>query len=143
MAFALAQAKLSAKAKEVPIGAIVTLEGQVIGKGCNRTRRDGVISAHAEILALAAAEQYLGDFRLDNAQIYVTVEPCLMCLGAILQARITRLVFGAREPKFGALYSRFGMAKDPAFAKLEIVEGVLANQAVDLLQDFFGWLRKK
>lgn len=143
MAMALEQAELSAAAKEVPIGAIVVMGGEVVGRGGNRTRRDGVVSAHAEILALAEAQQHLGDFRLDDASVYVTVEPCLMCLGAIQQARVSRLVFGVREPKFGALYSRYNLASDPAFAKLEIVEGILARQAVNLLQEFFAWLRKK
>lgn len=139
---ALAEAEGAAMAGEVPVGALVVLEGQVRGVGENRTRRDGLVSAHAEIVALAAAERACGDFRLEGAVLYVTVEPCLMCLGALLQARVARLVYGTPEPKFGALGSRFDLHLHPAVAKLEILGGVLADEAAALLSGFFRELRE-
>jgi tRNA(adenine34) deaminase len=141
MRHALRLARLAAAAGEVPVGAVVVLDGTVAGEGANRTRRDGVVAAHAEIVALAQAEQAAGDYRLDDAVLYVTVEPCLMCLGALLQARVKRLVYGAPEPKFGALGSRFDLAGHPALRKLELVGGVLADEAAALLSQFFSTLR--
>ncbi len=120
----------------------MVLAGLVAGAGANRTRRDGVVTAHAELLALAAAEQAAGDFRLDGAVVYVTVEPCLMCLGAILQARVARIVYGAGEPKSGALGSRFDLREHPALRKLAITAGVLAEEAAALLGEFFLALRR-
>jgi tRNA(adenine34) deaminase len=141
MRAALAQAQQAQTAGEVPVGAVVVIGDQVTGSGANRTRRDGVVSAHAELLALAEAERNAGDFRLDGAVLYVTVEPCLMCLGAILQARVQRLVYGAAEPKFGALGSRFDLREHPALRKLHITAGVLADEAAKLLSAFFAALR--
>jgi tRNA(adenine34) deaminase len=117
--------------------------GRVLGRGGNRTRRDGVVHAHAELVALGQAERASGDFRLDDSQLYVTLEPCLMCLGALLQARVTRIVFGAREPKFGALYSRFPLAQHPLVARLRVEEGVLAEESSALLAEFFRELRAR
>jgi tRNA(adenine34) deaminase len=141
MSHALEQARLAATAGEVPVGAVVVQEGTITGMGANRTRRDGVIASHAEIVALGQAELLAGDYRLEDAVLYVTVEPCLMCLGALLQARVKRLVFGASEPKFGAVGSRFDLAGHPALRKLEIVSGVLAAEATALLNQFFTALR--
>ena len=104
MRAALALAAEAGAAGEIPVGALlVGADGAVLGRGANRTRRDGLVHAHAELVALAAAERASGDFRLDNAVMYVTVEPCLMCLGALHQARLARAVYGCPEPKFGAL----------------------------------------
>jgi tRNA(Arg) A34 adenosine deaminase TadA len=141
MKLALEQAQAAAAANEVPVGAVVVLDGNIIGCGQNRTRRDGVVHAHAEIVAIAAAEQQTRDYRLDNASIYVTVEPCLMCLGAIYQARIRRIVYGAAEPKFGALTSRFELQSHPALRKLKVVPSVLAEECAELLSSFFQQLR--
>lgn len=141
MKIALKEARSAAAAAEVPVGAIVVLDGKIIGHGQNRTRRDNVIHAHAEIVAITAAEQQTGDYRLDNASIYVTLEPCLMCLGAIYQSRIQRIVYGAAEPKFGALSSRFELQSHPALRKLEIVPSVLAEESAELLSYFFQQLR--
>jgi tRNA(adenine34) deaminase len=140
---ALKQARLAGRAGEVPIGAVVVgPEGQgVIGRGSNRTRRDRIVHAHAELVALGRAERAAGDFRLDNAVVYVTVEPCLMCLGAILQARIGRIVYGASEPKFGAITSRFPLEQHPLVQRLAITGGVLADESSLLLKYFFSTLR--
>jgi tRNA(adenine34) deaminase len=138
---ALQEAHKAAQAGEVPIGAVIVREDAVLATGQNRTRRDGVVYAHAEIIALAQAERQAGDYRLESCVLYVTVEPCLMCLGAILQARITQLVYGAPELKFGALGSRFDLAGHPACRKLSVTSGVLAAEASQLLSEFFAQLR--
>lgn len=138
---ALELARSAAAAGEVPVGAVVVRDGAVTGRGANRTRRDGVVTAHAELLALAEAEHAAGDFRLDGAVLYVTVEPCLMCLGAIAQARVARIVYGTGEPKFGALGSRFDLRDHPALRKLSLTSGVLADAAAALLSEFFAALR--
>jgi tRNA(adenine34) deaminase len=144
---ALEQAKQAAAAAEVPVGAVLVQPGagqggmgSLLGEGANRTRRDGIIHAHAELVALAAAEQAGGDYRLDNAVMYVTVEPCLMCLGALHQARLARVVYGCAEPKFGAL-SRFGLTGHPSLSRLTIEGGLLAAEAAALLGIFFRQLR--
>jgi tRNA(adenine34) deaminase len=143
MQAALEEARAAGLAGEVPVGAVVaSRSGDVLGRGGNRTRRDCTVHAHAELVALGAAERASGDFRLDNSMLYVTLEPCLMCLGALLQARVSRVVFGAREPKFGALYSRFALREHPLVARLEVQEGVLAAESSALLADFFRELRR-
>lgn len=141
MRLALTEAQTAAQSGEVPVGAVIVQADEVLATGQNRTRRDGVVQSHAELIALAQAERQSGDFRLDNCVMYVTIEPCLMCLGAILQARIKHLVYGAPEPKFGALGSRFDLAGHPALRKLSITAGVLADEAARLLSDFFAELR--
>jgi len=141
MRLALAEAQAAGGNDEVPVGAVVVQGGKLIARGQNRTRRDGVVQAHAELVALSAAERAAGDFRLEGCELYVTVEPCLMCLGAIMQARVSRLVYGAPEPKFGALGSRFDLGGHPALRKLRITSGVLAEEAAELLADFFSRLR--
>jgi tRNA(adenine34) deaminase len=141
MLAALAQATEAAAAGEVPVGAVVVVEERIVGRGQNRTRRDGVVHAHAELVALGQAERVSGDFRLEGCTLYVTAEPCLMCLGALLQARITRLVYGAQEPKFGALVSAFELLSHPALRRVEVTSGVLADQAQKLLKTFFCKLR--
>jgi tRNA(adenine34) deaminase len=161
MRLALEQARLAADAGEVPVGAVVVLPPEalaaarltashpwssatscvVAGSGGNRTRRDGLVHAHAELVALAQAEQALGDFRLEQAVVYVTLEPCLMCLGALHQARVARLVYGASEPKFGALGSRFDLRGHEALRRISFTSGVLADEASELMASFFRRLR--
>ena len=144
MQVALDEARAAGAAGEVPVGAVLAdTEGRLLGRGGNRTRRDGVVHAHAELNALAEAERVSGDFRLDDSVLYVTLEPCLMCLGALLQARVGTIVFAAREPKFGALYSRFALADHPVVARLQIREGVLRDESSALLSDFFRELRAR
>ncbi len=143
MRLALELAQDAARAGEVPVGAVVVQRGEVTGRGANRTRRDGVVSAHAEILALGEAERRAGDYRLEYAELYVTVEPCLMCLGAIHQARVLRLYYGAPEPKFGALGSRYDLTDHPALSRLEISGGLLADESAALLGRFFSGLREQ
>ena len=128
-------------AGEVPIGAIVVQDGQIIGKGYNRSISDHDPSAHAEIVALRAAACNRENYRLPGASIYVTVEPCAMCAGAIVQARIGTVIFGAFDPKAGAAGSVFNVLAKPTLNhQCKVVSGVLEQECASLLQDFF---RKK
>ncbi len=142
MGLALEQARLALEAGEVPVGAVVVHSDELIGRGHNRTRMDASVTAHAELVAMREAATHIGDFRLDPAQIYVTLEPCLMCLGAIHQARISRIVYGAQEPKFGALGSVFDMQEHFALRRLEFTGGILAEESRELMQGFFARLRE-
>ncbi|PID60969.1 MAG: tRNA-specific adenosine deaminase [Gammaproteobacteria bacterium] len=136
---ALALAVAAARHDEVPVGAVVVKDGTCIGRGHNRSVTDHDPSAHAEVMALRDAARAAGDFRLDGATLYVTVEPCLMCCGALLQARISRLVFGAREPKTGAVVSAFeSLMAQRQSHPIAITEGVLAEEAVALMQRWFA-----
>ena len=136
---ALEEARAAERAGEVPVGAVLTLDGQVIGRGSNRTLRDTDPTAHAEIVALRAGARAVGNHRILGATLYVTIEPCAMCAGAIIQARIARLVFGADDPKGGAVRSCFEILNDPRLNhRLEIEAGVMAEEAASLLQTFFA-----
>jgi tRNA(adenine34) deaminase len=136
---ALSEAAAAAAANEIPVGAVVTVGTEVIASGQNRTIRDVDPSAHAEIVALRAASQAQGNHRLANATLYVTLEPCAMCIGALVQARISRLVFGAYDPKAGAAGSAIDLTDSPAFNhRFEVLGGVRADECGALLQDFFG-----
>ena len=140
---ALRRAARAAAGGEVPIGAVVVRDGRVFAGGANKPVGSSDPTAHAEIVALRRATRKAGNYRLTDCDLYVTVEPCAMCLGAIVQARIRRLVYGALDPKSGAVSS---VMKFP-FAKLnhrpEIVGGVLAGESAGLLRAFFRARRKK
>jgi tRNA(adenine34) deaminase len=136
---ALAEARDAADRGEVPVGAIVVVEDRVIAGGGNRNIADCDPSAHAEIVALRAAARHLGNHRLLGATLYVTVEPCAMCAGAVIQARIARLVYGCDDPKGGAIHSCFAVLDHPALNhRVEIVSGVLAEDCAAVLQSFFA-----
>jgi tRNA(adenine34) deaminase len=123
---------------EVPVGAVVVREGRVVGSGANAPISTGDPTAHAEILALRAAASSLGDYRLPETTLYVTLEPCAMCAGALVAARVARLVFGARDLRFGAVRSKFRIADSELLNhRVEIVEGVLAAECLERLQRFF------
>jgi len=143
MRSALAEAAKAAAAGEVPVGAVIVRGGKIVARGSNRPIRTSDPTAHAEIVALRKAAKKAGNYRLPDCNLYVTVEPCAMCLGAIVQARIRRLVFGAPDPKGGAVSSAM---KFP-FARLnhrpEILGGVLAGESAQLLRDFFRAHRNK
>ena len=135
---ALAEARAAEAAGEVPIGAVIVRNGMVIATGNNRVLRDSDPSAHAEIVALRRAGQALGNYRLDDCELYATLEPCAMCAGAILHARIARLVYAADDPKAGACGSVLSVLNHPQLNhKLEVVRGLLAAECASLLQDFF------
>ena len=139
MRMALHKALEAERAGEVPVGALVVLDGQVIAQGANRTIIDCDPTAHAEIVALRAAAQTVGNYRLGGATLYVTIEPCAMCAGAIVQARIARLVYGADDPKAGAVRSVFSVADNAQLNhRVEIASGVLADECAGILQAFFA-----
>jgi len=141
MKAALKEAGKAAARGEVPIGAVVIREGRVIARGSNRPVKSSDPTAHAEIVALRKAARKAGNYRLPDCDLYVTVEPCAMCLGALVQARIRRLVFGAHDPKAGAVSSIMRFPFDRANHRPEILGGVLAGECAKLLRDFFSALR--
>jgi tRNA(adenine34) deaminase len=139
---ALALAEQAQAAGEVPVGAVIVLNGEVIGKGCNSPIAANDPTAHAEMRAIREACARIGNYRLEGATIYSTLEPCVMCAGALVAARVSTLVFGARDLRFGGVRSKFHLAdSDLLNHRLEIVEGVLAAESVRLLQDFFATRR--
>jgi tRNA(adenine34) deaminase len=138
MCEALRVARDGAATGEVPVGAVVVRAGEIIGCGSNApiARRDP--TAHAEILALREAAARIANYRLEGAALYCTIEPCVMCAGALVNARIARLVFGARDLRFGGVRSKFQVADcDVLNHRVEIVEGVMAVECVELLRTFF------
>ena len=142
MAQALAEARAAPAHGDVPVGAVVWHDGRVIARRHNERERTGDPSAHAEILALRDAAARLGGWRLDGATVAVTLEPCPMCAGALLQARVARVVFGADDPKAGALGSLYNLGADPRLNhEFEVVPGVRADEGAAVLRDFFSDLR--
>ena len=136
---ALALAREAEAAGEVPVGAVVALGGAIIGRGRNSPVARLDPTAHAEMLALREAAATAHNYRLEGATLYVTLEPCVMCAGALVAARIARLVFGARDLRFGGVRSKFRLAdSDLLNHRVEIVEGPLAAECLDLLRRFFG-----
>jgi tRNA(adenine34) deaminase len=136
---ALLLARSGAELGEVPVGAVVAVHGEIVGRGSNQPLARQDPTAHAEILALREAAARLGNYRLPEATLYVTLEPCAMCAGALVTARIKRLVFGARDLRFGAVRSKFRIAdSDLLNHRVDIVENVLAPECVQLLRDFFA-----
>lgn len=130
---ALLQADKALHEDEVPIGAIVVVENKIIGRGYNQTERLKDATAHAEMIALTSAFQYLSSKRLPNATLYVTVEPCMMCSGALYWSRINKIVYGTADEKSGFL----SQGAHPFFKKKEIVTGVMQAECLQLMQDFF------
>jgi len=138
MQLALRQAEEAGVAGEIPIGSIVVVGDEILAAGQNRSIRDSDPSAHAEVVALRAACLAVQNYRISGATLYATLEPCAMCMGAIVQARIDRLVFGAYDPKAGAAGSAIDLSDSPAFNhRFEIQGGVLAEECGALLQEFF------
>jgi tRNA(adenine34) deaminase len=135
---ALAEAERAARAGEVPVGAVVVIDDAIVGVGYNQPIGACDPTAHAEIVALRAAARCVGNYRLTGATLYVTVEPCLMCVGAMVHARIGTLVFGAAEPKAGAVASTQRAFEHPALNhRVEVVSGVLADECRERMQQFF------
>lgn len=142
MRLALQQAELAAAADEVPVGAVVVYQNEMIGLGNNQPISSNDPTAHAEIVALRAAAHTLQNYRLVNANLYVTLEPCPMCVGAMLHSRIKRVVYGAADPKSGALGSMINLASYNWNHKLAYTSGVLATPCGEILQRFFQARRK-
>lgn len=139
---ALEEAREAGAAGEVPVGAVVVHAGRVIARGANRTIADCDPTAHAEIVALREAARVLGNYRLSGATLYVTIEPCAMCAGAMIQARVARLVYGCDDPKGGAVRSCFEVLSSPQLNhRVEVTGGVLAEECAAVMQSFFAALR--
>ena len=132
------EAREALAAGEVPVGAVVVMDGRVVGAGFNQPIGRADPTAHAEIVALRVAAREVGNYRLTRATLYVTVEPCVMCVGAIVHARVGTLVYGASEPKAGAVRSAMRALDHPALNhRVEVIEGVLDEECGQIMQDFF------
>lgn len=139
MALALALARQAAEHGDVPVGAVVVREDEVVGRGRNRRELDHDPTAHAEVLALRAAARALGRWNLSGCTLYVTLEPCVMCAGAVVLARLDRLVFGADDPSSGAVGALYDIPRDGRLNhRVEVVRGVEAEPAGRLLREFFA-----
>jgi tRNA(adenine34) deaminase len=138
MEVALTEARLAAESGEVPIGAVVLREGEIVARGQNRVLRDNDPTAHAEVVALRGAGESIGNYRLNGCTLFVTLEPCAMCAGAMIHARLDRLVFAAADPKAGAAGSVLAVLNHPQLNHQMVVEqGILAEEAGELLRGFF------
>ncbi len=135
---ALRAAQRALQAGEVPVGAVVVCDGQVIGRGFNCNITDSDPTAHAEVIALREAGKAIGNHRLGNCELFATIEPCAMCAGALVHSRVRRLVYGAEDPKAGAVHSLMHVLNHPGLNhQIEVRGGVLAGQCAELLQKFF------
>src|SRR5215475_8556487 len=138
MRLALEEARLAAEAGEVPVGALVIKDGEIVGRGHNRNLLDHDPTAHAEIVALRNAAEHLGNHRLSGCTVYATIEPCSMCAGALIHARVSRLVYGASDPKAGAAGSALQVLNHPNLNHtMEVTAGVMALECSEVLQEFF------
>lgn len=141
---ALAEAQKAYALGEVPIGAVVVLEGGIIGRGHNLRETLLDSTAHAEILAMREAARNIGDWRLDGAAVYVTIEPCPMCAGAMIQFRVQTVVYGAADPKAGAVDSIMDVLREPRFNhRVGVVSGVLEEECAGIIKRFFRELRER
>lgn len=141
---AMAEASLAEDLKEVPIGAVIVHDGKVIGRGHNLRECNNDPTAHAEIIAIKQAAEHLDSWRLLDCTLYVTLEPCVMCMGAIILARIPYLVYGTRDPRVGAVGSIYNFAEDERFNhRVEVREGILQQQCSAQLSSFFKQLREQ
>ena len=135
---AMAEAETAARAGEVPIGSVAVYNGEIIGRGQNRVLREVDPTAHAEIVAMRAAAKFLNNYRLTGCELYVTLEPCAMCAGAMIHARLARLVYAAADPKAGAAGSVLEVLNHPRLNhQMAIAPGVLAEESAALLREFF------
>ena len=143
MNMALEQAHIAYDKGEVPIGCVIVYNDEIIGRGANLRVTKGNVLAHAEIIAINEACGFIGDWRLEDCTLFVTVEPCPMCAGAILQARIKEVVFGARNPKAGCAGSIYNVLQDSRFNHyVEITEGIMKEECSGIMKDFFKRFRK-
>ena len=141
---ALNEAELAREKGEVPVGAVVVWGEQIIGRGHNQIETLQDATAHAEIIAITAASQALHNWRLEETILYVTLEPCAMCAGAIIQSRISRVVFGPMDPKAGACGSLYNLMQDSRLNhQVEVTSGILEKECSEILKEFFSKLRKK
>jgi tRNA(adenine34) deaminase len=143
MELALREAELAFEESEVPVGAVVVLENRVIGRGHNRTIALHDATAHAEIIALSAAYEHFNDWRLENCYLFSTLEPCVMCAGALVLSRVKTIVYGARDPKFGGCDSIFSIPTETRLNhRCEVIGGVMEAEVAELMRLFFQQVRK-
>lgn len=141
---ALQEAEKGLEENEVPVGAVVVRESKIIGRGFNQVEKLKDATAHAEMIALTAAANHLGNWRLSGCSIYVTLEPCIMCTGAMLASRIDELYFGAFDPKFGACGSLYNLAEDgKTNHQLKVYSGIYSEESKRILQEFFAKLKSQ
>ena len=141
---ALREAQRALEAREVPVGAVVVCDGKIIGRGSNRNLSDSDPTAHAEIIALREAGATIGNYRLEGCELFATIEPCAMCAGALVHARLKRLVYGADDPKAGAVRSMMRVLNHPSLNhRMEIRSGVLAGRCAEMVQAFFRRRREE
>lgn len=144
MELAIAEAETAGALGEVPIGAVIVRDGEVVGRGYNRREIDGDPLGHAELLAIREAAERFGGWRLVGCTMYVTLEPCAMCAGALVNSRVERLVFGAHDPKAGYCGSLGDLVRDPRLNhRLAVTDGVMAEECGHLLRTFFRGLRRR
>jgi tRNA(adenine34) deaminase len=141
MRAAMEEAEQAAQLGEIPVGAVVVHRGKIIARGFNRRETWHDPSAHAEVMAIRRAAEHLGSWRLEQCSLFVTLEPCVMCAGAILSARLPRLVYGARDAKAGAVRSLFALLEDPRLNHRVQVSSVLQDECAESLSSFFAALR--
>jgi tRNA(adenine34) deaminase len=142
MRAALDEARAAAERGEVPIGAVLVHEGKIVARAHNRTLTDNDPTAHAEMVAIREAAQTIGNHRLNGTSLYATVEPCAMCAGALIQARVSRLIYGCAEQKGGAVRTCFQVLDHPAVNhRVEVISGIMAEECVAVMQEFFAQRR--
>jgi len=142
MGLALREAGKASQAGEVPVGAVLVLDDKVVARGHNRTERDGDPTAHAEMVVIRKASKKIGNWRLSGAELYVTLEPCTMCIGAAVLARIDRLVYGCMDPKSGAVGSLYDISKESRLNhEIKVAQGILEEECSQALKLFFKNLR--
>lgn len=138
MKIALKEAEKGLKEGEVPIGAVCVFKGKVISRAHNRVNKKCDASSHAEIIALKKASRKLSNYRLNGVSMYITVEPCIMCTGALIHFRVSKLIYGTKEPKWGAVESLYEILRDSRLNhRIEVISGIMEDECKKLLQDFF------
>ena len=142
MTMALSEAVMGAAIGEIPVGAIIVKDGEIIATAHNLRENGGGATAHAEIVAINEACEKLGTWRLSGCELYVTLEPCPMCAGAIINSRLDRVIFGAKDPRMGAMGSLINLNDYPLGYKVKVTEGVLAEESIKLMSEFFKEKRK-
>lgn len=141
---ALLEARKAYELGEVPIGCVIVKDGIIIGRGYNQKETTQDPTSHAEMVAIRNASKHLQAWRLTDAEVYVTIEPCVMCMGALIQSRVSKLIYGARDPKFGGARSLYELAEDTRHNhRFEVIEGVLEEECASIMKEFFRMRRRE
>lgn len=141
---ALLEARKAYELGEVPIGCVIVKDGIIIGRGYNQKETTQDPTSHAEMVAIRNASKHLQAWRLTDAEVYVTIEPCVMCMGALIQSRVSKLIYGARDPKFGGARSLYELSEDTRHNhRFEVIEGVLEEECASIMKEFFRMRRRE